>query len=79
MQALSLMKAESEPTDSEGIARCANVSTDPVIVLLKQMDLPVTRQNYLRVAYLGEVPDEFGPELEMELPEELRKYPTCSE
>ena len=34
--------------------------------------IPVTRENYLRAEFLGQVPDVIPLEVEMELPENLR-------
>jgi len=35
--------------------------------------IPVTRQNYLREAYMGKIPEPWTAELEMELPEFLQE------
>jgi hypothetical protein len=47
------------------------VSSDPLVEYMKKHDIPVTRENYLSLAYLGNPPAELGPELEAELPSEL--------
>jgi len=39
---------------------------------LKENNLPITRENYLYVAYLGNSPEELDAEVEMELPKNLR-------
>ena len=42
--------------------------------LLKEMRasrIPLTRTNYLNLAYMGEVPDDLGPELLAQLPDGL--------
>lgn len=46
---------------------------DFVLNLLKQFNLPVTRENYLGLAYPEGLPAEWGAENEMELPQELRQ------
>jgi len=40
---------------------------------MRKFNLPMTREQYLELAYFGEVPDNFGAELEEELPEQFRK------
>ena len=51
--------------------------TDATLEWLKELDLPLTRENYLDVAYLGDPPDEedIEPELEKTFPKEIRKKP----
>jgi|TARA_R100001463_G_scaffold142_4_gene734 hypothetical protein len=46
---------------------------DPIIEALKKYGLEINRQNYLDFAYPDGVPEDFGAELEMELPEQLRQ------
>ena len=46
---------------------------DGFIRMLKRNNIPVTRENYLGLVYPDGVPEDFGAELEMELPEQLRK------
>lgn len=48
------------------------VSHSPLVVYMKKNDIPVTRENYLNIAYLGKPPAELGNELEAELPSELQ-------
>jgi hypothetical protein len=48
------------------------LETDPVLKLMKSNSIPVTRENYLEVAYLGEAPDPLPAKLEAELPESLQ-------
>ena len=43
-----------------------------VLDYMKKHNIPLTRENYLAIAYLGDVPEEIGPELEMEMPNEFR-------
>jgi hypothetical protein len=44
-----------------------------VLNLLKKFSLPVTRENYLGLAYPEGLPEQWGAENEMELPQELRQ------
>ena len=46
---------------------------DGVIALMKKFNLPMTREQYIELAYLGEEPEIFGAELEEALPEQFRK------
>ena len=46
--------------------------SDPVVQQLKELGLPVTRENYLLLNYGKDVP-EMTAELEAELPEILRQ------
>lgn len=48
-------------------------SEDGVIALMKKFNLPMTREQYVELAYLGEEPEIFGAELEEALPEQFRK------
>jgi hypothetical protein len=43
-----------------------------VVKLLKRANIPVTRENYINLAYVGQPPEEWTVENEMELPEQLR-------
>ena len=49
--------------------------SDIVLEVMKQEGIPLTRENYLAMAYPTpeDVPDPWTPELEMELPAELRE------
>ncbi|HZS43430.1 MAG TPA: hypothetical protein VFA52_04565 [Candidatus Paceibacterota bacterium] len=40
---------------------------------MKQDKIPLTRKNYLELAYFGNPPDELSAEEEAELPEQFRK------
>jgi len=48
-------------------------SSDGILAVMRKFNLPMTREQYLELAYFGEVPDNFGAELEEELPEQFRK------
>ena len=45
---------------------------NPTVEYLKKNKVPVTRENYLNLAYLGNPPKELNAEEEAMLPEELR-------
>ena len=45
---------------------------DPLLEAMKAQRIPLTRQNYLELAYPDENPDEFPAELESELPEQFQ-------
>lgn len=47
-------------------------SSDALMRLMKRMGVPVTRENYLDLAYMGRVP-ELGAEEEANLPSSLRR------
>lgn len=46
---------------------------DGVLALMRKFNLPMTREQYIELAYWGEEPEVFGAELEEELPEQFRK------
>jgi len=46
---------------------------DHVLDLLRQFNIPVTRENYLDLAYPEGLPDDWGSEGEAGLPKEIRK------
>jgi hypothetical protein len=46
---------------------------DHVLDLLRQFNLPLTRDNYLGLAYPEGLPEDWGAEGEAGLPEEIRK------
>jgi hypothetical protein len=45
---------------------------DIVLEKMKQTGIPMTRENYLELAYLGEPPAELSGEEETELPEQFQ-------
>jgi hypothetical protein len=45
---------------------------DAVLQKMKALGLPMTRENYLYLAYFGNSPGELGPEEEAELPEQFQ-------
>lgn len=48
-------------------------SKDPLVKTMRSLRIPITRDNYLNLAYFGEVPKELGAEQEAELPEQLQQ------
>ena len=62
---------QSNNTQGELTPQLGN--SNPVIELLKEYGIPVNRENYLELAYMGDVPEELSAEEELELPEELRE------
>jgi hypothetical protein len=48
--------------------------SDPLVATMRYYSIPVTRENYLELAYMGEVPEELGAEVEAELPPEIQKH-----
>jgi hypothetical protein len=47
------------------------VSEDIVLAWMKKEGVPLTRQNYLDLAYMGNPPDEIGGEIEASIPKEI--------
>ena len=47
-------------------------SNDGVLALMKRLNLPMTRDQFLELAFLGETPDELGAEEEADLPEQFQ-------
>jgi hypothetical protein len=46
---------------------------DYVLDLLKKFNLPITRENYLGLAFPEGLPEDWGAEDEMSLPPEIRQ------
>jgi len=42
-----------------------------VLDYMKKHNIPLTRENYLEIAYLGDPPEELGAEEEAEIPHEV--------
>jgi len=47
-------------------------SSDPVLQLMEKYGIEKTRENYLEVAFMGEVPEEIGAEIEEGFPDGIR-------
>jgi len=48
---------------------------DYVLDFMKRHDVPMTRDNYLAIAYMGD-PPELDPEADLDLPEQFQLNPT---
>jgi hypothetical protein len=46
---------------------------DQLLQEMQRLGIPLTRENYLDAAYLGEAPEPLPAELEEQLPRELQK------
>lgn len=46
---------------------------DAVLEFMKQNGIPMTREDYLEIAYMGNPPAELDAEEEAQLPEQFRK------
>ena len=46
---------------------------DGIKEMMVKFNIPLTRENYLDLAYMGDVPEELSAEEEAELPEEFLK------
>jgi hypothetical protein len=60
-------------TRAESSRRSGMGGRDGVLALLKRHGIPVTRENYLHLAYMGQPPEEWTAEHEAELPMELQR------
>jgi hypothetical protein len=58
--------------DDAELLRVPNTRIDPILQALKAHGIPVTRRNYIALMDPGADPDNLHPELELELPVELR-------
>jgi len=45
---------------------------DIVLAAMRKNNVPLTRENYLHIAYMGDVPEEIGGEIEASIPQEIR-------
>jgi hypothetical protein len=50
------------------------MKADIIVEKLKKVGLPVTRENYLLFAYLGNPPGKLSAEEEAQLPRELQRW-----
>jgi hypothetical protein len=48
---------------------------DAALRLLERWNPPRTRKNYLDCMYLGDVPEQIDPEIELMMPEEFQLNP----
>lgn len=49
------------------------IAPDPVLEWMKANDVPLTRENYLNLAYMGDPPEELSAEEESELPTQFQR------
>jgi len=66
------MKQDQQSQNRPGVSTL-QAGNNPVVDLMIKNKIPLTRENYLNVAYMGDVPEELSAEEELELPEELRE------
>ena len=52
-------------------------SGDPLLNTMRHQGIPITRENYLMLAFMGRPPTELHPEQEAELPAELQHRMTA--
>tara|TARA_R100001509_G_scaffold115595_1_gene70596 strand:- start:799 stop:963 length:165 start_codon:yes stop_codon:yes gene_type:complete len=50
-----------------------NGSDDPTIEAMKMSGIEITRENYLNYIFPDGVPEDYGAELEAEMPEQFRE------
>lgn len=53
--------------------------TDYVLQKMEQYKIPMTRENYLNIAYFGNPPEQLDAEAEAELPEQFQLRGNSSE
>jgi hypothetical protein len=61
------------PTDSSQPIGPDGPVADGLLALMRAYSIPISREAYLELAYMGEPPNELSAEEEMNLPLELRK------
>ena len=64
------MPSDEPPLSPEELQEIAE--EDPVVALLLRLKLPVTRENYLEMAFSEPPPDPLPAELEEQLPDFLQ-------
>jgi hypothetical protein len=68
-----------QPPRRPTIARHPTGTPDPLVLTLRRHGLPVTRENYLALAYPTGLPEPWTAELEAELPPDLQEPLELSE
>ena len=48
------------------------IEENGIVKMMIKFNIPLTRQNYLDLAYMGDVPEELSAEEEAEIPEEFQ-------
>jgi hypothetical protein len=51
------------------------MAQDIVVEFMQQQNIPMTRENYLEIAYFGNPPEELDAEAEFDLPEQFQLNP----
>jgi hypothetical protein len=64
---------QAESSAEQAVSDRQTGSGDGIMDMMRRHNIPVTRENYLDFAYMGEPPQELSAEEEMNLPPELRK------
>lgn len=59
---------------SQAASETRTGTDDDLTRFMKRYNVPVTRDNYLHVAYMGEVPHPWTAELEANLPPQLQDW-----
>ncbi|MGH9757259.1 MAG: hypothetical protein ACRD4M_05935 [Candidatus Acidiferrales bacterium] len=52
--------------------RATSKETDSVLEMMKERNVPLTRENYLAIAYWGNPPEEIDGEIEASIPWEIK-------
>jgi hypothetical protein len=68
-----MKKPSSERSTQQEESR-PRTGTDFVVESMRHRGIPLTRENYLRIAYPSGLPKEWTAEHEARLPEEIRKW-----
>lgn len=66
------MRSEMELNNLQAASTPQAGSEDGIEKMMIKFNIPLTRENYLDLAYMGDVPDELSAEEEAELPEHFR-------
>ena len=64
-------KSSTQPAAS---SRPTGLNNDPVLALLRRHNIPLTRDNYLDLAYGDDRPAQLSAEQEMDLPPQIRLH-----
>ena len=62
---------KSQPT--KPATKSANTPENMVLEMMKERGMPLTRENYLHMAYWGNPPEDTGGEIEAEIPWEIKR------
>lgn len=66
-------KPSSTKRGSSSATKLQSGSKDPVLDWMQKNQIPVTRQSYLNLAYMGKPPEGLSVEEEANLPREVRR------